>query len=130
MKIVAVSLLLLSFISQSALGDCDWSKGITPGPNNTYVYSEACHLEVGKLVQAVKTKDAQIADLTKAISLKDLAIDYSDKRIQLWQDTNFKLEDRLSKIDSLERTNSWLYFGLGAITVLGAGFMASRLMGK
>ncbi len=117
--------LFVSFcmLSHAASAECDFSIGITPGPNHTYVYSESCHIKVGELVQSNKTKDAQIADLSKAIELKDLAITKADQRTQLWMDTSYKLEDRVTKIDELRGKNEMLYYGLGILTVFAAGYI-------
>lgn len=121
-------IVLLCMFANVALADCNWSTDVTKLPDGSFRYTEGCHLAVGGLVQSNKTKDAQISDLTKAITLKDLALQTSDKRAQLWMDTSAQLEARLQKIDSMESTNKWLYFGLGTITMLGAGYMASQLI--
>jgi hypothetical protein len=118
-KLIAIILLF----SLNSYADCDWSLGITPGPNKTFVYSEACHQEVGRLVQANK-------DLTSAIQLKDLALQNSDSRVLLWQKNSADELDRLTKIEATQKNNNWLYFGLGCLTVIGAGFMTARLIGK
>jgi hypothetical protein len=113
-------------LSNIAYADCDFSKGITPGPNKTFIYTEECHLAVGKLKQDNDTYKLQIADLTKAISLKDLALTKSDERTQLWMDTSSKLEDRVTKIDEMTKHNEWLYFGLGVLTTFAAGYAIAR----
>jgi hypothetical protein len=119
-----VSLIVgICLLSQAAFADCDFSKGITPGPNKTFVYSEECHLKVGQLIQDNATKDAQIADLGKAIELKDLALTKSDARATLWMDRSQKLEDRVLKIDELQSKNNLLYYGLGILTVFAAGYL-------
>ena len=121
------SLLLMIATLNTAFGDCDWNTGITPGPNHTFIYSDACHLKVGQLVQTNKIQATQIADLTKAVNLKDLAIQNSDARVALWQtsaDNNF---DRLTKIESEQKHNDTLYFVLGLATAVGTGFAISRL---
>lgn len=138
-----ISLILLSiFIGNMALADttpsqgvipmpapkCDWTK-IKDNGDGTFTYTKALHLCVGQLVQTNQTQATQIQDLTKAISLKDLAISYSDARATTWMNTSAGLEDRLQKVDKLEKTNDWLYFGLGVVTTIGAGFMAARLLG-
>ena len=119
MKKLICLLLLASLNAQSA---CDWKTGITPGPNKTFVYSEECHQAVGALIQSNK-------DLTSGIQLKDLALKASDERALLWNNTSKDLEDRLQKVDSTQKKSDWLYFGLGALTVIGAGFMTARLIG-
>lgn len=121
------SLLLLLLIPSIALGECDFSTGITKLPEGNFQYTKECHIAVGNLVQSNATKDKQIADLNQAIDLKNLAISKSDERIVLWRDSTFKLEDRINTISSLQSSSNWLYFGLGAITVMGAGFMVGKL---
>jgi len=128
MKKLISSLLLTSMFSPMAFGTCDFSKGITPGPNNTYIYSLECHLAVGQLVQDNKTKDLQLIDLGKALTLKTEALDDSDKRVQLWQTTSVKMEDSLQSYDNLRSRNQWLFFALGVLVtsaaVYGAGSLA------
>lgn len=128
MKKIMSFIVLLCMSANLALADCDFRTDITKLPDGGFRYSEACHLQVGKLVQSNSTKDAQIADLTKAITLKDLALQTSDKRTQLWMDTSSQMEARLQKIDSMENTNKWLYFGLGAFTMIGSAYVASQLI--
>lgn len=130
MKNLIVSFLLLSVFSNAAFAICDWKTGITPGPNKTFIYSEACHLEVGKLVQDSAVKDQQIADYKQAISLKDLALKNSDSRVALWEKSSLDQMDRLSKIDSEQKHNDFLYFGLGILSAIGVGFATAKLVGK
>jgi len=132
-KIIA-SLMLTSFISAQALADCDFSKGIQPGPNKTFIYSEACHLTVGTLVEQNKTYGLQLVDLNKALALdtqaiadKNKALDDSDKRVVLWQTTSLKMEDSLQKYDSLRSQNQWLWFLLGVLVTSAAGITAAQL---
>jgi len=130
MKKVIASVLIFSCLSSAAYADCDFSKGITPGPNHTFIYSEECHQKVGQLIQDNATKDKQIADYVQAINLKDLAITKADSRTQLWMDTSDKLTDRLTKVDELQKKNDWLYFGLGVLSTVAVGFMTARLIGR
>lgn len=122
-KFVAVLLLF----SNLAMADCDWTK-IVVNTDGSRTYSKELHICVGQMKQDLDTAQKQVGDLTQAIQLKDLAITKSDARATLWQDTSFKLEDRIQTISKMESTNNWIYYGLGAITVLGAGFMAAKLM--
>jgi hypothetical protein len=115
---------------QSVYGDCDWSKGITKGPNKTFIYNEACHQAVGKLVEDSAVQTQQVNDLTKAISLKDLALKDSDQRATDWMGTSGTLEKRLQQVDSLEKKNDILFFGLGVLTTFLAAYGAAKLVGK
>ena len=126
MKKLVSSLVLFCLLSNAALADCDFSKGVTPGPNNTFVYSQECHETVGKLVRNNKALTLQIGDLTQAISLKDLALSKADERTQLWMTTSDQLVDRVNKIDATEKHNEWLYFGLGVLTTFAAGYIAAQ----
>jgi hypothetical protein len=128
-KILVSGLLAVSFIVNTCWADCDWSTGITKLPDGGYRYTEACHLKVGQMVQDIGVKNQQIQDYTKAIQLKDLAIKDADARTQLWLDTATKLTDKANKIEQLEKTNTWIYFGLGALTVFASGLMVSKLIG-
>ena len=120
MKKLIIFILLFSL---NANATCDWKTGITPGPNKTYIYNEECHQAVGALVQANK-------DLTSAIQLKDLALTTSDSRTIMWQKSADDELDRLNKIQSEQKKSDWLAFSLGALTVLGSGFLAARLIGR
>jgi hypothetical protein len=72
----------------------------------------------------------QIADYKKVIDLKDLALTKSDERTQLWMNTSDNLQDRMNKIDDTAKRNEWVFFGLGALTVVAAGFMTARLINR
>jgi hypothetical protein len=112
--------------SNAAMADCDFSKGITPGTNHTYIYTEECHQAVGKLVSDNRALTLQVGDLTKAITLKDLALTKSDDRTQLWMNTSDQLLDRVNKIDDTVKHNEWVYFGLGVLTTFAAGYIAAQ----
>lgn len=118
-----ICLFLIVIFSTNAFGDCVWKTGITPGPNNTFVYNQVCHQEVGKLVQANK-------DLTAALQLKDLALQTSDQRVQMWTKTAESEQDRMLKLSSDEKKSDWTMFALGCLTVLGTGYVTAKLVGK
>ncbi|CAK0741607.1 conserved hypothetical protein [Azospirillaceae bacterium] len=116
-------------LSQVALGDCDWTR-ITKNGDGTFTYSKELHVCVGTLVQDNKAKITQVEELNKALSMKDLALEVADKRTQNWMDTSTKLEDRVQKIDSLEKKNELVYFGFGVLTAVAAGWMAAKIIGR
>lgn len=128
MKKLITLFLLVTLVSNIAFADCDWNTGITPGPNKTFIYSEACHLAVGQLVQSNKTQLAEISDLTQAVQLKDAALLAADQRTMLWTKASDDELDRLNKLSADSKRNDWLMFGLGALTVIGSGFMAAKLI--
>lgn len=129
-KLIAFVMISCFMICDIARADsqCDW-QFVKPLPDGGYEYPLNLHLCVGNLVQTTATQTQQIADLNAAIQLKNLAITTSDQRVALWQKTADDSQDRLTKIDSDSKRNDWIMFGLGALTVLGAGFMTAKLIG-
>lgn len=126
-KLISIVLLAVMF-SNTAFATCDFSTGITSLPDGGYRYSKDCHVKVGEMKESLENKEKAIVEYKKAIDLKDLALITSQERTQLWMDTSFKLEERVTKIEDLRRRNDWLYFGLGALTVLASGYVAAQLM--
>jgi len=119
---------LILCVSNLAMADqtCDWST-IKQLPDGGFEYSATLNICVGQLVQDSKVKDQQITDLTKAISLKDLALTNADARIQLWMTSAENEQDRLSKISSDQKHSEYLAFGLGLLTAIGTGYALSRI---
>lgn len=130
MKRIVSLILMLCVLSNVAFAECDFKTGISPLSDGSFKYSEECHRKVGQIVQENKTKDAQIADLSQALTLKDLAIKKADDRAQLWMDTSLKLESNLSKIDELRSKNEVIYFALGVVFTGAAVWGASQLVRK
>ena len=127
MKNNIILTVLFTFVPNIVFGACDWST-IKPMVNGDYEYSTECHILVGKMVQDAKVKDTQVQDLSKAIELKDLALSKADERVMLWRNISQDEQDRLQKMNSMTKTDNFLYFGLGVLSALGAGFMAARLI--
>lgn len=127
MKLTIATILALVLTCQAAMADCDYSKIVDNG-NGTYTYSKELHVCVGNMKKDLDAANTQVASYQKAIEFKDLALVKANDRITLWQDTTFKLQDRMSAIDNLESKNRILYFGLGIIVtglaVYGAGQLA------
>jgi hypothetical protein len=118
---------ILCFMSTLAFGDCDWTQ-IKQLPDGGYEYNAALNICVGQLVQDSKVKDQQIADLQKAITLKDLALTTADQRTMLWQKSSDDEMARLNTIQSDSKRSDWLYFGLGVLTTVAAGYMAAQII--
>lgn len=120
---------MFAFTVKSAFADCDYSKIVDNG-NGTFTYSKELNLCVGKAIKDLNAANAQIDAYSKALTLKDLALDNANQRINMWQDTTWKLQDRMSTIDSLESKNKILYFALGIVVtgaaVWGAGQLAHK----
>jgi len=120
---------LLLLISNVASASCDWST-IKQLPDGGYEYSPALNLCVGNLVQQNKVQTQQIADYTKAISLKDLALTAADQRTQIWTTTAENEQDRMTKLTTEQHHTDFIYFGLGVLATIGAGFAAAKLAGR
>jgi hypothetical protein len=125
-----ISIILLScFISNIALADCTWSTGVTKlSEESWYRYSSDCNLRVGEMVQELDTKSKQLEQYDAAITLKDLAIQKSDARVLLWKTTAEDEQDRMNKLSTEQKHTDFLFFGLGVLAAIGAGFMASKLI--
>jgi hypothetical protein len=136
MKILSL-ILALSLLSTSAFAtsvttldgtQCDFSK-IVKNADGTYQYSAQLNLCVGKIVQDNQTQTTQIADLHKSIDLYKLTIKTDEERIQAWIATSVNLENHVSTIDSLDKKNQWLYFGLGVAATVAAAYTANKVAG-
>jgi hypothetical protein len=130
MKKLTSVILAVSLFSNVALAECDFRTGIKPNGDGSFTYSGACHRKVGEIKQDLEIANSQVSDYKRAIELKDLAIIKADQRAQMWMDTSFKLEEKMSKIDDLRSKNNLLYFGLGVVVtgfaVWGAGQLVKR----
>jgi hypothetical protein len=128
MKLISL-ILAASMFSNVAFATCDFSTGISKTTQG-YLYTPECHIAVGQLVEDNKTKDIQLKDLGLTNDSLKLALQASDARTQLWMDTTFKLEKNINAMDELKKTNEWVYFGLGALTVIATGFALSSVTSR
>ena len=127
MKRFLTSFLAICLFASTSFGACDFSTGITKQPDGNYLYTKECHVAVGEMKYDLGIKDKQLEEFRKAIGLKDTALALAEQRTQLWMDTSFKMNDRLNTIENMRSTNNWMYYGLGALTVLATGFMVAEL---
>jgi hypothetical protein len=130
MKKFIAAILIANVMSNAAFAECDFKTGITANQDGSYTYTKECHVKVGQMKNDLETAQKQLDNLGQAITLKDLALQKSDDRVNLWMQTSSQLEDRITKLDSMQKHNEWIYFGLGVLTTLGAGFMTARILGK
>lgn len=120
--------LCLLLVAHSSYASCNWASDIAKNTDGTYTYSKACHLEVGSSLEELDLRKKQVIELNKTIELKDLAIKYSDERVQLWMESSLKMNDRLNQYEAVRGNSQWLYFGLGALTVIGAGLIVNKTL--
>jgi len=130
MKKLISFVLMFTLFASSAFADCDFSTGIKSNPDGTYNYSKECHIKVGQIVQDNATKDAQIADYKKALTLKDLTITTDEQRINNFAVALDRTMARVDKADELRDRNYWLYFGLGVLVTGAAAYSAAKLSGR
>jgi len=117
-------MIFLSFLlCFQSLAECDWKT--IQEVDSKFVYTKECHLKVADLVKNEKFRTEQVAELNKAIDLKDLALDKADQRVILWRAETYKQNDALEKAYKVSELTKWLYFGLGivgtSLAVMGAG---------
>lgn len=113
-------------IANPALG-CEFSKDIQRNEDGTYTYTRDCHVEVGKKLDELDIRLLQIEDLKSSLDLKDLALQKSEERIELWRETSFKLEDRVNKIEKYKSQQQWYWFALGIVVTGAAVWSAGQL---
>lgn len=122
MKILVSYLTILSTLLPTfAYAQCDFSKGITktePG----YLYTPECHKEVGRTVLENDARKDEIKALREALTNKDVIIDTERQRAELWRDTSFKMESRLSSYERWKSENQLLAFGVGVLVTVGAAY--------
>ncbi len=111
------------FLISVCFSECDWKKIVPQG--DSFLYPKECHLKVEQLLDDVKIREEQIAKLNKALDLKDLVIAKAEERTELWRGTAYKMEDRLIAQEKWSSKSGWVYFGLGVITTVAAGFAIS-----
>lgn len=128
MKLLSILMLTLIF-SNTCFAECDFSTGIVK-QGDSYLYSKECHVQVGRDQKELDNKRGEVVELRKTIELKDLALVQQQKRVDLWQETSFKMEEKFSTYDSLQSKNNLLYFvvgvGLTALSVWGAGQLVQK----
>lgn len=125
-NLICIGIILCLFSNIVYADNCDWTQ-IKKLQDGGYEYNPQLNLCVGQLVQQNKIQAQQIQDYQKAIELKDLAIKYDDERVALWSKTAGDEQDRLLKMDSIQRHNDILYFALGIATTFVAAYTASRI---
>jgi hypothetical protein len=126
-KLISLILIYL-FSTNIVLADCVFSRDITKLEDGRYAYTRECHIQVGEMKYDLDIANQKLANLNKVIELKDLALTKSDERTKLWQEATYKLEDRVASIDERRSINQWVYFGIGVITTIGSGYIASKLI--
>lgn len=117
MKKILIAFMIFLVIRSSALANCNWDTGVQKIDATHYSYSLDCHLAVDVLYKQNILKDQQIVDLNKAFTLKDLALQESEKRADMWQATSLKLTDEINKYESLRKSSEIEYYAAGILTV-------------
>jgi len=125
-------LLMVSLVSHSALASCNPNSGEDIYESSSYspsrfVYSRGCHTDYGRLRVVENERKIQVEHLKKSIEFKDLALATANQRVDVWQKTTYKVEDKLIKLEKSSNRLKWIYFGLGVLIMGGATYGASKL---
>lgn len=107
---------------------CDLNNDVKVNADGSRTYTMDCHIFVGKLYKKEKLLEDENDELNKALDLKDLAISKQRQRADEWMNTSTQINEKLMQYDSASRTSAWIYFGIGVLTTIGAGYMASQLI--
>lgn len=126
MKVISLILSVSMFVSTISYAECDFSTGITK-VDNGYLYTIECHKEVGKLVKDNADQATQINYLKEAMKYQDDMIAKERQRAELWRDYSYKAEDRMMSLQKYNQMSGWLYFGLGIVTTVAAGFALGQV---
>lgn len=127
MKQLIVYIIIVCALPLQVFAECDFSTGITLMPNGNYEYLKSCHIKVGEMKRDLGISLIQNDKLTKALEFKDIALNKSNERADLWETTSKKLESNIETMDSLYQRNKWLYFGLGVLVASAAVYGAGQL---
>lgn len=121
-------LIITMLIPQLALASfpCKRGEGITK-TSEGYLYSEKCHTAVGVVIKENESRKQEIVKLRDTIKLQDLAITKNLERVEIWQQTTFKLEDRIITYKKLDRYENTLWFILGIVVTGAAVYGAGHL---
>lgn len=92
-----------------------------------YAYPVDCHIDYGRLRKAEPLYKEQAKELRKSIEMKDLALAVANERVDNWQKTTYKLEDKLLKLEKNCDRMKWVYFGLGILATGAAVYAAGQL---
>lgn len=128
-RLLNLVLVLVLIAPGSTFADCDFATGIEKLPDGRYAYSVDCHKKVGKMVQDEEDRKVQVEALTKTITLKDLMLDTQEKRVEMWQNTALKQEERVNTIERMNDTNKVLYF-VGGVVFTGLAVWAAGQLAR
>jgi hypothetical protein len=123
-KFIKVFILCMC-INTSLFADCDWSEIKQVGEN--FLYPKDCHILVGQMSKELQDRRQQVDLLNKSIDLKDLALQKSDERVNVWRTTSYTLEDRLQKQETFTNWTKWGYFVMGAAAIVCGGLIVKKV---
>ena len=128
---MAKIILIITLLMNSILA-CDFSSEIieiTSGPNKgSFIYSDSCNKEVGKLYKENKLLKNQNTILKKNIEDKELTL--KDLRVAVIDYRKVALDntDRLTRVNKLQSSTNMLYFGLGILATGLTIYSATKII--
>lgn len=129
MKNILVALLALSLPLNSFAASCDYANDIKKVEGG-YLYTEGCHIEVGKKVKGYTILSKQVEELEKTITLKDLALTKSDERANMWMNTSVSMAEKVTAYETARSADAYKNVALGVLGTVLAVWAAGQLRSK
>lgn len=108
MRNLIAILITITFSFNVAFANCDFATGITENADSTYTYTLGCHLRVGQDQERLRISLLLNKTLEQALKEEKEALAIANKRIELWKSTSEKLEDKVVKMEKLQKKNGKL----------------------
>lgn len=116
---------LFTSLSSLSFANCDYSK--IQKVDGGYLYSKDLHICVGEMKRDLKISQEQNSKYLEAISLKDLALEASNKRANEWESASLKLQSNVNDLEKVNHLNKYVYFGIGVLATSAAIYLAGQL---
>jgi len=132
-------ILILLLLTQSIYAGTVCDDGVTEVDGKFHVTRECWEL-LGKKMQErsviiekydLLTKENEERKLAneaykRTIDLQKMHSEILEERVEKWRETTYKVEDRMMKIEKLNDSNKWLWFGIGFISSSLSVYLATK----
>lgn len=125
MKTIMVIIIAITLFTQTAFAKCEWYTVKQMG--DRYGYTIECHLEVSNMIKDIGDYKVQVRELKKAVELKDLVIQKSEERLNLWKEQSYTQHDKLQKAYSWRSMENKLHFFGGVAMAILCVWAAGQL---
>lgn len=117
---------LILFNATAAYSECKFSTGIRETKAG-FLYTEECHIRVGKTVKENKIMKQEIEALNLSLSFTKKALDLSVEKENLWEKEALEQYNNLQNYKKASEKEKWLWFGIGILVMGGATYAAGQL---